>query len=81
MNQRIYKGLKFTSIHSAMEYEIAAIREDRNEVDVILIPSDGFAFVEKNFNLKDLKAAFERGAYKELRKASEQYSISVINRG
>lgn len=63
MKTDIRKGLKFTSNTFAMNAEISAIREDQNQVDVILTPSDGFAWEEKNWNLQYVKWAFERGDY------------------
>lgn len=73
-NQQIYNGLKFTSTNFAMTAEVKEVRLKENEVDVILTPSDGHAWVEKNWNLEHVKWGFERGEYK-LAEMGPNYSV------
>lgn len=56
-------GLKFKSLHFSMDAEVKEVREESNQLDVILTPSDGHAFVDKGWNLQHTKWGFERGDY------------------
>lgn len=76
MKTEIRKGLKFTSTRFAMDAEISAIREDQNEVDVILTPSDGHAWEEKNWNLEHVKFGFERKDYNAV-DPSKEISVGI----
>lgn len=60
---KIHVGLKFTSVHFSASAEVVAVREAENEVDVKLTSSEGFAHVEKGWNLQHTKWGFERGEY------------------
>ena len=60
----IKKGLKFKLLYSpSFEAEISVIRKDENEVDVIMIPSDGNAFMD-TWPLDETENKFSRGIYK-----------------
>lgn len=60
----ITKGLKFKMLYSpSMEAEISVIRKDANEVDVIMTPSDGNAFMT-TWPLDETENKFSRGIYK-----------------
>jgi hypothetical protein len=60
----IKKGMKFTMLYSpSFEAEIDRIRKDENEVDVIMIPSDGNAFMT-TWPLDETDNKFARGIYK-----------------
>jgi hypothetical protein len=63
---RIYVGLKFTSVHFSADAEIKAIREKENQCDVMLTSSEGQARIEKDWNLQHVKWGFENGEYKPL---------------
>lgn len=64
MNQPIIKtGLKLRSVFFSSVIEIVEIREARNQVDVIVTPSDGNAYVQKNWDLSELKHGFQKGDY------------------
>lgn len=70
-------GLKFTATSfGSLDREVYAIREERNEVDIILIPSDGHAWLEKNLNIDDIKLLFERKEY--IITEPNEVNISVI---
>lgn len=71
----ITPGLKFTSTHFTATAEIKEVREKDNEVDVILSPSDGHAWVEKGWNLEHLKWGFERKEYNPIVKELNNISV------
>lgn len=73
---KIYVGLKFTSIHFAADGEIVAIRGDVNEIDVRLTDTQGHARIEKGWNLQHTKWGFERGEYKTV--DPKEVNISII---
>lgn len=62
----IQVGLKFTSSTFSAEGEISRISEVDNAIDVKLVPSDGQAWEEKGWNLKDVSRRFETGEYKKV---------------
>jgi long-subunit fatty acid transport protein len=72
---KIAAGLKFKSIHFAMDAEIKEVREKQNEVDVILTPSNGHAWVENAWNLQHVGWGFQKGEYYVPKK---EISISVF---
>lgn len=74
-NLQIYNGLKFTSINFAMTAEVKEVRLKENEVDIILTPSDGHAWVENSWNLQHVKRGFERGEYKPVEANGANYSV------
>lgn len=74
----IYVGLKFTSVHFSMDAEIVAIREGTNEIDVKLTSSEGFAHVEKGWNLQHTKWGFEQGEYIPVDPEKDKVNISII---
>lgn len=75
---KINVGLKFKSVHFSDDAEIVAIREQANEVDVKLTSSQGFARIEKGWNLQHTKWGFERGEYMPVDPEKEKVNISVI---
>lgn len=72
----IHVGLKFKSVHFSADAEVVAIRESANEVDVKLTSSEGFAHIEKGWNLQHTKWGFERGEYKPV--DPKEVNISII---
>lgn len=75
---KIYVGLKFTSLHFSASAEVVAIREDVNEVDVKLISSEGHARIVKGWNLQHTKLMFDRGEYTPVDPEKEKVNISII---
>lgn len=73
---RICIGLKFKSVHFSADAEVVDIREAANEIDVRLTSSEGFAHIEKGWNLQHTKWGFERGEYKPVEK--DEVNISII---
>ena len=60
----IKKGLKFNMLYSpSFTAEVSDIRKDDNEIDVIMIPSDGNAFMT-TWPLDETDNKFSRGIYK-----------------
>jgi hypothetical protein len=59
------KGLKFTSITFTAKVEISNIRQDEGKLDVIITPSDGHAWEEKNWRINEVIEGFKKGKYKE----------------
>lgn len=76
MSTTIRLGLKFTSTTFSAEAEVSAIRPGKNELDVILTPSDGHSWEEKNWNLEHAQWGFDRDEYKEI--PFNNVNISVI---
>jgi hypothetical protein len=74
----IYVGLKFTSVHFSADAEVAAIREQNNEVDVKLTSSEGHARVERGWNLQHTKWGFDRGEYTPIDPEKDKVNISII---
>jgi hypothetical protein len=68
-------GTKFTSTTFTDAAEVVAIREDLNEVDVMLTTSENHSRVEKKWNLEHVRSAFARGEYKP--KEKETFTIGV----
>lgn len=75
-HNKIQVGLKFKTVHFSADAEVVAIREAANEVDVKLTSSEGFAHIEKNWNLQHMKWGFERGEYKPV--DPKEVNISII---
>lgn len=73
---KIYVGLKFTSVHFSADGEVVAIRETSNEVDVKLISSEGFAHIEIGWDLRYTKTRFECGEYIPI--DPKEVNISII---
>lgn len=73
---KIYVGLKFTSVHFSADAEVVAVREQANEVDVKLTTSEGHAHIHKGWNLQHTKWGFERGEYKPI--DPKEVNISII---
>lgn len=74
--ETVFVGLKFTSIHFSDDAEIKAIREKDNQCDVELVSSQGYARIEKDWNLQHTKWGFERGEYKE--KPIDEFKTSIF---
>lgn len=72
----IQVGLKFKSVHFSADAEVVAIREAANEIDVKLTSSEGFAHIEKGWNLQHIKRGFERGEYIPV--DPKEVNISII---
>lgn len=72
----IHVGLKFTSLHFSADAEVAAIREQANEVDVKLTTSEGHARIEKGWNLQHVKWGFDKGEYIPI--DPKEVNISII---
>lgn len=64
---KLFKGLKFRSVHFRMNAEVSSVRPEVNEVDVILDSGDGHGWQE-TWNLEHVKAGFERNEYWALEK-------------
>lgn len=56
-------GLKFRSNRFSSEIQVTAIREEVNQVDVVVTSSEGNAWEEKNWDLLRIKQGFEREEY------------------
>lgn len=72
-------GTEFTSRHFSAMAKVVAIREDENKCDVELTPSNGFAWVERNWNLDHVKGAFENGDYVEISSGEAQKRLNDKN--
>lgn len=72
---RIRVGLKFKSKAFFHKAEISAIREDKNELDVIIIPSDNHAWEEKGWNLKEFRELFGKNHYIEIKPDVNKISV------
>lgn len=59
----VFKGLKYKADHFADYAEVGDVREDKNEVDIIYTTSEGYSWVQKNFNLSYLTACLNNGSY------------------
>ena len=73
---KIHVGLKFKSVHFSADAEVVAIREAANEIDVKLTSSEGFAHIEKSWDLQYTKTRFECGEYIPI--DPKEVNISVI---
>lgn len=71
----ITPGLKFTSTHFAATAEVKEVRDEANEVDVILISTEGHSHVEKGWNLQHMKWGFERKEYNPIVKDITNISV------
>lgn len=74
----IHKGLKFISTTFSAKAEVVDVREDKNEVDVKIIPSDGNEYIEKGWNLKRFKRGFENGDFQVYKQNDADRNISVF---
>ncbi len=75
---KIHVGLKFTSLDFAADGEIAAIREEANEVDLKLTSTEGHAHIEKNMNLANIKNMFKNGVFIPVDPKKDKVNISII---
>ena len=73
---RIHVGLKFTSRHFSDDAEVVAVRPDKNQCDVVLTSSQGFARRENDWNLQHVEWGFARGEY--IKKDPKEINISII---
>lgn len=73
---KIHVGLKFKSVHFSADAEVVAIREAANEIDVKLTSSEGFAHIDKGWNLQHTKWGFDRGEYIPV--DPKEVNISII---
>lgn len=75
---KIFVGLKFTSLDFAADGEIVAIREGANEVDVRVTDTQGHARVEKGWNLENVKDSFNKGVFIPIDPEKLKVNISII---
>lgn len=72
---RIILGLEFKSTHFAATARVSAIRPEMNEVDVIMMPSDGNEWEAKAWDLAYLKSGFEKEVFSII---SKEPQLGVI---